>query len=670
MRALTRYSAKSDSWSHFTEADGLPTHEISALAFDSVGNLYVGTQSDGLLIGKPDDGFKSWKQIKGPDTLPETAFGKGLPSNLVNDVLVADDDTIYVATTCGLARSKDFGDSWSFIRGEDWADKLRGLYDKKDVKPLEGALPGQLLREDYVTGLAEDPSGLLWISYRRRGYEIRRPLTDRVTFASAPQDPNQEFSYPYASTLLPLGDFKALVGTYSDGLVFAADVPKFTPTKEEQAAYDKRRSWRLEALTANLLPTTPKLPSPAKAPSLDDLKAMLASVSQVKPLDAKTPFVAVQDEDWTTQGDWIGRYGRAWADLCAMNSPRDYLWGAGAQPISYKLQIDPREKGNALRYWIHWGSTSNRRALEMPPVYGDSRRVQGAAKDGELRRQSEVDDNGETTPLWKEGPHIYATLTIPAGMWKLSFYNHNKDGHDALNRMRDYAISLRVHPDGKPLDDVSDFSNWTELAHSRQRDFWGGVYKRFAVRGPVTLTMRLDKNNSLNTILAGLFLDEDSEEPNPYFNKPQVIEVAAQQPDEEAQNVNDLWQTLEKVRAQNPVWWASQERRVSEVLARYLEARRNHTSAAAIPLLYSRLGTCYYRLGLYSQWEEMQRRRGLTPARDTELALRWDKPTIALNGGDAFSGRGRRTVRGFMLRGKTPAVVPQTTATTTSKNVR
>ena len=385
---LTRYSVKSDSWTHLTEADGLPTHEISALAFDSVGNLYVGTQSDGLLIGKPDEGFKTWKQVKGPDAMPETAFGNGLPSNMVNDVLVADDDTIYVATTCGLARSKDFGDKWTFIRGEDWADKLRGLYETKDLKPLEGALPGQLLREDYVTGLAEDPTGLLWISYRRRGYEIRRPLTDRVAFASAPQNPNEDYKYPYASTLLPLGNFKALVGTYSDGLLLAADVPKFVPTKEEQTAYDNQRGWRLAALTANILPTTPKLPLPAKAPTLDELNALLASLRRVEVLDPDTPFVAALAEDWTTQGDWLGRYGRYWASLNAMVSPNNYLWGAGWKPIEHAFQISPKEKSNSLRYWVHWIYTDNHRVLEMPPTYFDSRLQKGLTTVDKYRRQS------------------------------------------------------------------------------------------------------------------------------------------------------------------------------------------------------------------------------------------------------------------------------------------
>jgi hypothetical protein len=201
---------------------------------------------------KPDDGFKTWSQVKGADALPDTALGSGLPSNQINDVLVADDDTIYVATACGLARSKDFGDSWTFIRGSDWEDKLRGLYDQRDPKPVDKAFTGQLLLEDYVTGLAEDPTGLLWISYRRRGYEIRRPLTDRTAYSSVPKDAPQDFQFSYASALLPLGDFKALIGSYGEGLLFAADVPQFAPTKEEQDAYNSRRGWRFTALRRHL----------------------------------------------------------------------------------------------------------------------------------------------------------------------------------------------------------------------------------------------------------------------------------------------------------------------------------------------------------------------------------------------------------------------------------
>ena len=285
----------------------------------------------------------------------------------------------------------------------------------------------------------------------------------------------------------------------------------------------------------------------------------------------------------------------------------------------------------------------------MPRVYFDSRVRQGYAKPDQNRRQSEVDDNGETYPLSKEGPHLYATVVIPDGSHILSFYNDNKDGHAGLERARDYALSLRVHPAATPLDEVSDFETWPEVARGRMVDFWGGVYKRYRVQGPTVLTMRLNKSSSYDTILAGVFLDQDTEEPQPYFSAPQVLPIPARRSEAEKQ-MDELWAAMERARERNPAWWSLNERRYSALLARALEAMRPQTAPESLPLLWQRLGTCYYRLNLFPQWEALQKQRGLRTAREIELGLKWD-------GAPATSGQGlsyvMADVRAHQL--KTPA---------------
>jgi hypothetical protein len=57
----------------------------------------------------------------------------------------------------------------------------------------------------------------------------------------------------------------------------------------------------------------------------------------------------------------------------------------------------------------------------------------------------------------------------------------------------------------------------SELAHTRANDFYGGVYKRFLVRGPAKLTVQVNRNYSFNTILPGVMLDLVDELPPPYF---------------------------------------------------------------------------------------------------------------------------------------------------------
>jgi streptogramin lyase len=545
---LTRYSGKTDSWKHYTRADGLPSNQLSALSIDSLGNIYVGTQCEGLGIGHMEGDYKKWDIVRrakdtGPDMFPTTPAGAGLPSNLINDVLIGDDDTIYVATTCGLARSSNFGATWSFLRGADWEAKLKGLYKPLTPEQPRENLNRELLREDYITNLAEDEKGLLWIGYRQKGYEIRRPIPDRIAYVSAPQGDEQ---FPYVSTLVPLGDGTALIASYGDGLSKSVTVPDYLPTEAEKKEMAQRRDWKQVEAPRGVSP----LPRVAQLPTATELETLISEAEAVPAAKTTSPLVVPLADDWTTQGDWLGRYGRYWMLGSAMNSPKNYVWGAGALPVGYNLRISPLEKGNSIRHWVHWLSTSNPRVLEMPPIYADSRLQKGLAKAGELRRQAEVDDNGEAYPLTKEGPHVYASLKIPDGLYTLSFYNHNKDGHSGMNRMRDYRISVRSRPADLPLRNIDDFTVWPEVARSRQRDFWGGVYQKFLVSGPQEITVEYHRNNSFNTILAGIFLDEVNEQPSPYFQAGQDTEgrdvniVEPQLPESAA--VSRLWTALER----------------------------------------------------------------------------------------------------------------------------
>jgi ligand-binding sensor domain-containing protein len=45
---LSRYSDSSKTWQYFTTADGLPSNQANVLAFDKVGDLFVGSHCDGM----------------------------------------------------------------------------------------------------------------------------------------------------------------------------------------------------------------------------------------------------------------------------------------------------------------------------------------------------------------------------------------------------------------------------------------------------------------------------------------------------------------------------------------------------------------------------------------------------------------------------------------------
>src|SRR5262249_36915903 len=146
----------------FTRDDGLPSDHIQSLAFgkseakaattfgkvpDTLGMLFAGTQCDGVAISDPpkpppkeqkkteSEGVntrsvtpRTCRQVAGCDSLPLVPSGPGLPTNLINQVPVTRDGTIFVATTTGLVASKDHGKTFTFIRGADWSDKVKGLY--------------------------------------------------------------------------------------------------------------------------------------------------------------------------------------------------------------------------------------------------------------------------------------------------------------------------------------------------------------------------------------------------------------------------------------------------------------------------------------------------------------------------------------------------------------
>ena len=387
-----------------------------------------------------------------------------------------------------------------------------------------------------------------------------------------------------------------------------------------------------------------RLPKAAAVPTLARLNALAAEVAAVPPNPKEMePFVTALPDDWRTAGDWLGRYGRYWACLCATFHPipEDYLWGAGWEPVSYNLTVGPsHDWGDSLRYWLQWRYTDNPRVLELPPTYLHSRVLKGYTSWNNGRRETEVDDHGETYPMAMEGPNIYATLTVPEGLYTLALYEFNKDGHDGDNRYRDYRLSVRTHA-GMTLQDVDGFDSQPELAHGRVKDFCGGVWKRFLVRGPITLTVEINRNNSFNTTLPGIMLDLIDEDPPPYFQTLErwsAREVQRGQhralwtahptrfapANTEAEAADLLFEKLSEKRLTNSAWWATEGRRYYPALQRWYLSTLPKTAAAARSGQFARLAACAHQNGQYGLWEEWSQSAGLKTARQIELSLRWD----------------------------------------------
>ena len=196
----------------------------------------------------------------------------------------------------------------------------------------------------------------------------------------------------------------------------------------------------------------------------------------------------------------------------------------------------------------------------------------------------------------------------------------------------------------------------------------------------MNLAIRVTKNYSFNTILAGAMLDPLAEHPAPYYfghrawqiqearrRKIRTRLVAAWQSLRSAEghprignadvpvrngsadvpvrngSADVLVRNVQYVRAQakatihtarlilailnvlehrNPAAWAANQRQAYLSVLRWCVANygpipKNSTAAAIAQ-------KCYYRLGLFHRWEAVEKSRGILTSRQIEKGLRWD----------------------------------------------
>ena len=97
-RGLARYGQARDSWTYYTRAGGMLDDPGQTLAFDKSGTLYLGLAGGGIGIATAADGYKAWQVVAGPAHVPDVPSGSGLPSALINALLVARDGLVYAGT--------------------------------------------------------------------------------------------------------------------------------------------------------------------------------------------------------------------------------------------------------------------------------------------------------------------------------------------------------------------------------------------------------------------------------------------------------------------------------------------------------------------------------------------------------------------------------------------
>jgi len=465
---LTRYSPAKDTWQYYTRANHLPSDQIQALAFDAKGTLYVGTQCDGLAIGSPTNDYASWQHLIGPTRPGFSPSGPGFPDCRITALLATRDGSVYAGTPTGLAGSQDGGKTWTYLRGKNWYKKVEG---RTGTVPTDLApAPAPTLAEDYVSALAEDSAGRLWIGHSAKGVEAVDP-------AQAGHAPVGIFAQPLTEDvrcLLALTGPMVLVGGYGSGLAVAPSTDPNAP------------AWHVSAA-----PAPAALPSPAAAPTAAELKTLLASVPVAAPPLAPGTGEYLGD-DWQTQGEWVGHYGHQYAELCGFNSPYAQT---DTQEAGYDAEEDtgPHHKPNDYTYtYIAKLNTPDVR-FPYSPVVGS-------------RRDAEVNDGSwqhDKYPMTYEGPDLWVTFTVPAGAHRASFYFVNNDGHQSPYSKRNYFLELKS---GKPTPALEDQA--PALASARVADFYHGVYKQFLVMGPATFHLKIGRSYSECTKLQGVFLDK------------------------------------------------------------------------------------------------------------------------------------------------------------------
>ena len=200
------------TFTYLDRRNGLPEELVTALYVDGEHNLYIGTEKRGLYLKKAgssrivpllvsrnslennvhaidgdgellyvatNNGVYSLNPYSGERNLWTTA--NGLPHNKINDLLVASDGVVWIATlTPGLISvnsDKQFLISGkpkiefkTLVEGKDgviWAGSDRGVFQfdlNKDTLKHFGTEKG--LKSDYTYAIASDPRGNIWAGHR------------------------------------------------------------------------------------------------------------------------------------------------------------------------------------------------------------------------------------------------------------------------------------------------------------------------------------------------------------------------------------------------------------------------------------------------------------------------------------------------------------------------
>lgn len=286
---LVRYREADRTWSSYTRLDGLPADQVQSLAFNGAGDVFAGLQCEGIAVARAADRHRRWEVAAAPwhfggDRLsapcPFEPFGKGLPGNQLNAVRVTRDGTVWAGTSAGLAWSRDDGKSWRFLRGRDYAARVKGLFGGPPPgwSPAAKDVTERLLPEDSVTSLAEAADGTLWVGFREQGCAVMDPGTGAIRrwIWAEEKGGDAPLKDGYVNKLLAFPDGSVLAGGYGGGIVWVGKPdgkPDSKPGGSPPAESGKRGA---------SVPPLPPLPPPAPPPDDGALSRWTARLASLK----------------------------------------------------------------------------------------------------------------------------------------------------------------------------------------------------------------------------------------------------------------------------------------------------------------------------------------------------------------------------------------------------
>jgi hypothetical protein len=540
---ITRYRIDADQWEHLTRQDGLLEDQVASLAFQKDGTLIAATQCYGIAVfNRNEDGsYKHAKNITaphrfGPDNCSPVsieATGTGLPTNHINQVFAASDGNIWIATSAGLVKTNADLTQLQFVRGQNYAEKVNGLIGgaPKDWKVCPNETMAKLLPHDYVTCIAEDADGVIWVGTRERGFVA---IDNKMEKRTGPDSAALGVSADFITCIVPMPN-KLYVGLYGGG-AYVVQLKEEAKRAENLAVGD-------EVVDQNF----PPLPAPAVPPTLEELKAMETKLMAMDTSMPKT-YAVYYGEDWKTKGDWLGRTMTNWAIVCGGNLPTNRMGDDIYQVSAFT------EWSFGIVGYTQWYNTDNPNGLWDP--------IRGCWDVSEWN-----DDGGSGYDRNKEGPSIWYSLTIPhEGTFRLGMYFFNKDGHRGGNRFRDFGIEIFsaevIDNDQKAA--AQRVKKQEPLVRSRVKDFSvGGVYKQFVLpKG--RYYVKIDRNHSHNTTVQAVIIDRLLGEPTreemkgiPYvsehlpeghpYKKPPKLPDPESYRSAEGKQIGSLWQMLDGV---------------------------------------------------------------------------------------------------------------------------